>query len=141
NCWRLVIAGDGEPAYVNSLHVLARSLDAQDRVCFVGWVGGEAKLAALQNASLLALPSYQENFGIVVVEALACGVPVLISEHVNLADDVVAANAGWVTSLDPAAMRGALLDALRDTDERDRRGAAGRTLAAGFQWSTVSDEL
>ena len=52
---------------------------------FVGWLEGDRKYAALRGASLLALPSYQENFGICLIEALAYGVPVLVSPHVNLA--------------------------------------------------------
>jgi glycosyltransferase involved in cell wall biosynthesis len=58
----------------------------------------------VHGAALLALRSHQENFGLVVIEALACGVPVLVSPHVNLADDVQAVGAGWVVPLEPAAL-------------------------------------
>jgi glycosyltransferase involved in cell wall biosynthesis len=108
---------------------------------FIGWVTGQEKLAVLQGAALLALPSFQENFGLVVMEALACGVPVLVSEHVNLADEVRAARAGWVVRLDPVALQQGLAEALRQGEERPRRGAAGRALANRFSWPSVATEL
>jgi glycosyltransferase involved in cell wall biosynthesis len=58
----------------------------------------------LPSAVLLALRSPQKNFGPAAVEALACGVPVLVSPHVNLADDVQAVGAGWVVPLGPVVL-------------------------------------
>jgi glycosyltransferase involved in cell wall biosynthesis len=108
---------------------------------FTGWVEGEQKVAALQGAGLLALPSYQESFGLVVAEAMACGVPVLVSADVNLAEDIQAGGAGWVVPLDPRALEHSLADALGRDEERRRRGAAGRLLAAQFNWSRVAVQL
>jgi len=86
--WRLVIAGDGPEAYVRKLKAMAGSSAQRDRIVFTGWLDGEEKDAVLGGASLLVLPSHQENFGLAAVEALACGVPVLVSEYVNLAPDI-----------------------------------------------------
>ena len=94
--WRLVLAGEGPVDYVTSLKRLVADQNATELVIFPGWLEGEHKETALRNASLLALPSHQENFGLCVMESLACGVPVLISPHVNLAPEVTAAGAGWV---------------------------------------------
>jgi len=136
--WRLVIAGDGDANYLASLQALAGS----DKVIFAGWLEGAAKVSALQVASLFALPSRQENFGIAAAEALACGVPVLVSEHVNLAPEIERVKAGWVTSLEPAEFARALAEAIRDAEERERRGRAGRHLAnQEFSWPQVSTEL
>jgi glycosyltransferase involved in cell wall biosynthesis len=140
--WRLVVAGDGDPAYVAGLERLAADLGAGARILFTGWLEGGARAAVLRDAALLALPSRQENFGLSVVEALASGVPVLISEAVNLADDVRAAGAGWVAPLDPAALAAGLREALDAESERARRGKAGRELVERrFTWSRVGAEL
>jgi D-inositol-3-phosphate glycosyltransferase len=86
--------------------------------------------------------SAQENFGIVVAEALACGTPVLISTHVNLADEIIAAQAGWVVPLERPAVLKTLSEVLLDEPERRQRGEAGRQLAgAHFRWPGVAAEL
>jgi glycosyltransferase involved in cell wall biosynthesis len=140
--WRLVVAGDGEPDYVASLKRLIHQQRGEDKIFFAGWLGGLDKMVALRGAALLALPSRQENFGLVVAEALACGTPVLVSTQVNLADEITAAKAGWVAPLERAAWLETLSHALRDDDERARRGLAGRELArARFTWPGVATEL
>jgi glycosyltransferase involved in cell wall biosynthesis len=140
--WRLVVAGDGEVDYVMSLKRLVSERGGDDKILFPGWLGGTDKAAALRGAAVLALLSAQENFGIVVAEALACGTPVLISTHVNLADEIIAANAGWVVPLERTAVLKTLSDVLLDECERERRGAAGRQLAcAHFRWKGVAAEL
>jgi glycosyltransferase involved in cell wall biosynthesis len=140
--WRLVIAGDGDAGYVSALRAHVASVDRDKRVTFRGWLQGEAKVQALSGAALLALPSHQENFGLVVAEALACGTPVLVSTQVNLADEIAAAEAGWVVPLDPTVMRDTLECILRDAGERQCRGRAGRALAqASFRWTSVAGDL
>jgi len=138
--WRLVIAGDGEVDCVAALKWLARN--SNGRVIFTGWLSNGVKAAALNGAQLLALPSFQENFGLCVAEALACGVPVLVSRRVNLAADVLAARAGWVTGLGPGELESALAAAMSDAAERERRGQAGRKFVAErFGFSQVTREL
>ena len=139
--WRLVLAGEGPTQYVAGLRQAVAAARADEQVLFPGWLDGEEKAAALNHASLLALPSYHENFGLCVIEALASGVPVLVSPHVNLAGEVEAAGAGWVVEIEKEAIELALLAALRDRDELVRRGAAGRALAARFEWSIIADKL
>ncbi len=139
--WRLVIAGDGPSEHVARLRAKVESHHANNAVVFPGWLDGKKKNAALCQASLLALPSYQENFGLCVMEALACGVPVLISPHVNLAPDIQAACAGWIAPVEGEAIKEALADALDNKAERIRRGLAGRELSKQFNWSAVADAL
>jgi glycosyltransferase involved in cell wall biosynthesis len=140
--WRLVIAGDGEAAYVDSLKRLVRQKGGEDRVLFTGWLDGAEKVSALRNAALLALPSHQENFGLAAAEALACGVPVVVSEHVNLAPEIEKYGAGWVTSLDAASLANALSEAMGNESERQERGASGRAFAIRhFSWSNLSVDL
>jgi glycosyltransferase involved in cell wall biosynthesis len=139
--WRLVLAGEGPADYVAFLKRIAAQLPAQDGVVFPGWLDGENKETALMNASLLALPSHHENFGLCVIESLACGVPVLISPHVNLAADVQAAGAGWVADVHIHSVEAALAEALGSQRERLRRGEAGRNLALNFAWSSIAERL
>jgi glycosyltransferase involved in cell wall biosynthesis len=140
--WRLVIAGDGEPGYIESLQSLAEERGGADKVLFPGWLGGELKSSALQDAALFALTSHQENFGLAVAEALACGVPALVSERVNLAPEINDFGLGWVVPLDRASLSQTLAQSLRDGDERKRRGRAGQDFVARqFSWAKVAAEL
>src|SRR5581483_5012117 len=86
--------------------------------------------------------SYDENFGLAAAEALACGVPVVVSDRVGLAEEIQDAGAGWVTPLDPLAFRSALRQAMADAEERAHRGARARELArTRYSWATVAEEL
>jgi glycosyltransferase involved in cell wall biosynthesis len=139
--WRLVLAGEGPTEYVNQLRQTAAAANASERVLFPGWLEGTTKDAILQNAALLALPSYHENFGLCVMEALNAGVPVLISPQVNLSTEVKAYGAGWVASIDVETMINALKEALGSAEERQRRGAAGREVAKQFAWPIIAEKL
>jgi glycosyltransferase involved in cell wall biosynthesis len=137
--WRLIIAGDGAADYVSQLKKQAAA--APDRIIFTGWLDGERKEEMLRNASLLALPSYQENFGLCVMEALARSVPVLISPHVNLANEIEAANAGWIAPVETHALSETLAAALGDTEELAKRGRAGQSLSSRYSWERVATDL
>jgi len=140
--WRLVIAGNGDKDYLSSLQALSERLNGSDRVIFAGWLEGAAKASALHGASVFVLPSLQENFGIAAVESLACGVPVLVSEHVNLAAEIERARAGWVAALDTVEFSRTLAEAMSDEDEIRRRGAAGRLyVEEHLSWATAGEEL
>jgi glycosyltransferase involved in cell wall biosynthesis len=137
--WRLVIAGDGAEDYVSRLKAAASV--APDRVEFTGWLEEEEKHAVLSGASLLALPSHQENFGLCVIEALGHSVPVLVSPNVNLATEIVAANAGWVAAIDKDGLAEKLAEALSDNDELIRRGRAGKQLSQKYSWENTAHGL
>lgn len=140
--WRLVLAGDGDAEYVNLLRGLVERDGMRERVVFAGWLEGEQKRTFLRRASLLALTSYQENFGLCVIEALACGVPVIVSPHVNLAPEVEAAGAGWVAPLESGALESVLAASMCDARGRAQRGAAGQELVRRrFTWGAVADQL
>jgi glycosyltransferase involved in cell wall biosynthesis len=142
SAWRLVVAGDGAPEYVGRLRRLAEERQGGGRVVFTGWLDGMERVSALREATVVALVSHQENFGLSIVEAMACGVPVLVSRHVNLAEEIEGAGAGWVTSLDRAALRETLRGVLGADDEWAARGRAGRELVRErFVWSSVALEL
>jgi len=139
--WRLVIAGSGEPGYVSGLERLVAGLGAQQRIVFSGWAEGSSKHDLIAHASLFALPSLHENFGLSLVEALASGVPALVSRHVHLADAVAAAGAGWVVDSDALSLKGGLAEALGAESARVSRGRAARDMARTFAWPAISADL
>lgn len=137
--WRLVIAGDGPVEYVSMLKAKASS--RKDRITFTGWLDGDEKNTFLGGASLLVLPSRQENFGLCVIEAMAQSVPVLVSPNVNLAAEIATANAGWIAPLDQTSLANTMAEALADRDELERRGRAGKQLSEKYSWEKSAREL
>ena len=99
----LVIAGPaGDQNYLQRLKTLAA--DAETSITFCGMLSGNLKWGAFSAADAFVLPSHQENFGIAVVEALACGTPVLISNKVNIWREIVNDSAGFADEDDPAGI-------------------------------------
>jgi glycosyltransferase involved in cell wall biosynthesis len=139
--WRLVLAGDGPADYVSMLKERAAASSYRDRVTFTGWLEGDKKSAVLNGASLLVLPSHQENFGLCVMEALSQSVPVLVSPNVNLAAEIAAANAGWIAPADRTGLADTLAEALSDREELTNRGCAGRQLSQKYSWENSAREL
>lgn len=92
----LVMAGPDQIGWVPKLKAQAEALGITHRITWPGMLQGEIKWGAFYAAEVFCLPSHQENFGIVVAEALACGKPVLISNKVNIWREVVADGAGLV---------------------------------------------
>jgi len=78
--WQLVIAGPDELGHTGEVKAAAKSAGISDRVTFVGPVYGTLKTSLLTAADLFVLPTFSENFGIVVLESLACGVPVITTK-------------------------------------------------------------
>lgn len=97
--WFLTIAGTGAPEYLESLKNLTVKLNIQQHVNWLGQVSNENKFELIANHDLLTLTSYNENFANVVIESLAMGTPVLLSNEVGLADYVVEKDLGWVVPL------------------------------------------
>ena len=93
----LVIAGPDD-GYEKTIKNILNSYKISDRVIFTGILKGENKLAAYVDAELFVLPSYSENFGMSIVEAMACGTPVIISNRVGICDDIEEFNAGIVVA-------------------------------------------
>ena len=92
----LVIAGPDHVRYQSVLQERIAALGLSERITWTGMLTGETKWGAFRCAELFCLPSHQENFAIVVAEALACGTPVAIAHPVNTSADVAAASAGIV---------------------------------------------
>ncbi len=140
--WRLLVAGDGDPAHRRELERLAREQGAAERVLFLGWLDSPLKEAVLAGAELAVLASHQENFGVAAAEAMMAGVPVLVSRQVNLAGEIESLPGGWVSKLDEASLTGALREALDDPGERRRRGRlAAQWARRRYCWERVARQL
>lgn len=138
----LVIAGEGSKAYEEKLRHMVQTSGLQDRVIFVGFVDGEAKRALLRDADIFILPSHQENFGMAIVEAMAAGLPVIISRHVNIHREIAAAGAGIVIAIDSAQVAAALQRLLDDNSLCDTMGKNAKELVeARFLWRTIGPKL
>lgn len=139
---RLVIAGNDEEEYTLTLDDLSRRAGVADRVIFTGPLHGNDKAALLASASVLALPSYSENFGNVVVEAMAAGCPVVVTREVGISDAVEQIGAGVVADGSPAALGGAIAALVSDEPRRQEMGARGRAAALErFSWPAVAAQM
>jgi len=136
--WRLTIAGAGDVAYAEELRRAALDGAAASRIDFLPWLDGEEKLKLLRSASVFAVPSFRENFGLGALEAMACGVPVLVSRGVNLAPAIAQADAGWITGTDDEEIAATLTEAMRDEVGRRRRAANARKLASNYTWDSAA---
>jgi glycosyltransferase involved in cell wall biosynthesis len=136
---RLVIAGNDEEQYRPELERLALQHGVRDRVEFFGFAGAADKQALLARASLLVLPSYSENFGNVVLEAMAAGCPVVVTPEVGLAETVTRVGAGLVVDGKPEILGPALRGLLDDPAMQARCGQAGReAVLREFTWESVA---
>jgi glycosyltransferase involved in cell wall biosynthesis len=94
--WRLVIVGPDQIGLRKGLEGLAVRLRVTDKIVWTGMLTGNVKWGALAASEVFVLPSHQENFGIVVAEAMACSVPVILSNKVNIWREVKNYGAGLI---------------------------------------------
>ncbi len=138
----LLIAGPENSRYGQTVRSWVRERAIADRVTFAGMLTGAAKQAAFAVSSLFVLPSRSENFGVAVVEAMATGMPVVVSEHVNIAPEIVAAGAGVSVPLLVGELRGAMNRLLDNRDRMETTGRNARALAeTEYSWDRVGEKL
>jgi glycosyltransferase involved in cell wall biosynthesis len=94
--WELVIAGPDQVGMLADLKALAERIGVAERITWTGMISGALKWGAIASSEVFVLPSHQENFGIVVAEALACRVPVIISDKVNIWREIQSHQAGFI---------------------------------------------
>jgi glycosyltransferase involved in cell wall biosynthesis len=138
----LVIAGPDNEAYGTRVREMVAAAGLEDQVIFTGPIYGQDILAAYQDSDLFILPSYGENFGMTVIEALAAGTPVLISDKVNIFEDVVASGAGVAVSCMAEPLAGAMIDLINDPIKRAAMAKAARPwVKTNFAWSSIVKDL
>lgn len=130
----LVIAGP-DFGIETQIRAWLETKNLMGRVTFTGMITSQDKLALLQDADVFVLPSHSENFGIGVVEAMHFGMPVLVSDQVNLWLDVVEAGAGLAAPCNPQAFADILSQVLSDRDLARDMGRRGQALVQDkFTW-------
>jgi glycosyltransferase involved in cell wall biosynthesis len=106
-----------------------------------GFVTGDLKTQILQAADIFVLPSYYENFGIAVAEAMIAGKPVVISDQVYIWPEITQSQSGWVTPCQVAPLTEALTEALSNAPERQQRGHNARTHAQNaYSWEAIAHQ-
>ena len=128
--FHLLIAGMGEPDYVNYLKQLVKSSKLTNRVTFTGFVQNEQKNLLLQGSDLFVLPSVSENFSIATAEAMRAGKPVIVTPGVQLAPEIITANAGLVVEQDVNALFDGISELLSSPKLREELGKNGSTWAS-----------
>jgi glycosyltransferase involved in cell wall biosynthesis len=137
----MILAGDASDPYCAEIDRLLARHTLRAQVELIGHIGGQAKWDLLRNARFLVLPSYSENFGNVVVEALAVGCPAIVTPEVGAKDVVLRSGGGLVANGDPDSLRTALVRLWDDADERTRMGEAGaRYVRAHLGWPAVAEQ-
>ena len=125
----LVVAGGGDPGYVRKMHALAESSAEAKRIVFVGPTSGEAKSALVCSATVMAIPSFHENFGMAVAEGLACSVPTLVTPGLGIGAEILACGAGFPCGEESNLIAASLARALRVPDQLRAGGENGRRWA------------
>lgn len=141
--FHFVLAGANpqDPHYEAQIRAQIRASPLAAHTTMTGFVTGDRKAALLRTASLFVLPSYYENFGIAIAEAMIAGVPVVVSDRVQICDQIAQSQAGWVCACDISALTETLRTALQNPIDRQRRGANAQAYAqTHFGWETIAQQ-
>jgi glycosyltransferase involved in cell wall biosynthesis len=140
--WELVIAGPDDGGHRAEVEQRVREQGIEEDVTFAGPVYGEDKWALYRSSDLFVLPTHSENFGVVIAEALASGVPVITTKGAewSILED---RDCGWWIDIGKDPLVEALRDAMGRTDaERLEMGRRGRQVAEEeFSWDSVAERM
>jgi glycosyltransferase involved in cell wall biosynthesis len=140
--FHLILAGSGEQDYLSYLSELVVSLGLASRTSTSGFVTGRDKNLLLQGSDIFVLPSFSENFGIAVAEAMAAGLPVVVTPEVQISPEIMAADAGLVVAGDVAPLADAIAQLLASPEFRQQLGENGKRLASHrYCWSAIASHL
>jgi glycosyltransferase involved in cell wall biosynthesis len=138
----LLLAGNDDEQYRAELESLVAKLGLNGRIRFLGFVGDSEKSALLESVDLLVLPSYSENFGNAVLEAMAHACPVVVTPEVGISASVENAGAGLVVPGQPETLADAIARLCRDRTLRMSMGEAGkRVTEREFGWPRVATKM
>mgnify|MGYP000019069406 CR=1 FL=1 len=135
---RLVIAGEDEGLW-SALQEKAKSNGTLERIRYIGPVQGQHKIALIAGARALVLPSYSESFGMSALEAMACGIPVVVTPETGIADHVRAAGAGIVAEGTAEDFGKALRGLMENPGQCKEMGEKGQQYARDcFSWAAIA---
>jgi len=138
----LLIAGSDRTGYRATLEAKARDLGISDSVTFAGWIDGDLKGAAFANAEVFVLPSFSENFGTVVAEALSHGLPVITTTATPW-KELAERRCGWCIDIGVAPLARSLREALTlSSHDRAEFAERGRALVRDrFSWERIASDM
>jgi glycosyltransferase involved in cell wall biosynthesis len=142
--FQFVLAGANpqDPTYEQQIADRLKKSTLGQQTTIAGFVRGEEKLALLADADVFVLPSYYENFGIAVAEAMAVGTSVIISNRVHIWQEIEAARAGWVTPCEVEQLTHRLRLTLQQPEEREQRGKNARVLVQQqYSWRAIAKQI
>lgn len=132
-------ANPQDRAYETSIKQKVESSAWAKWATVVGFVSGELKAQILSAADVFVLPSYYENFGIAVAEAMAAKIPVVISDQVHIWPAIKESESGWVVPTEVEALTDALGEAIAQPDVRLQRGEnAQRCAKENYSWGAIA---
>ncbi|MGH8002434.1 MAG: hormogonium polysaccharide biosynthesis glycosyltransferase HpsP [Brasilonema sp.] len=141
--FHFVLAGTNpqDPSYEEKIKLQVQASELRSHTTITGFVTGEFKSALLQAADIFVLPSYYENFGIAVAEAMAAGTPVVVSDQVHICQEVRESESGWVGATDVSELTNLLRIALQNPSERQRRGLYAKEYALkNYSWDAIAHQ-
>ncbi|NET72554.1 MAG: glycosyltransferase [Sphaerospermopsis sp. SIO1G2] len=142
--FHFVLAGTNpqDPIYEQKIKSEIENSSLQDYTTVTGFVTGETKIGLLQTADLFVLPSYYENFGIAVAEAMVAGTPVIISDQVHIYQQIIDSESGWVGKTSVESVVDLLTTALSQPQECQRRGLNAQEYAMNnFSWDAIAKQI
>ena len=138
---RLIVAGpEGEPGYLAVLEKRARDAGVESRVIFTGPLYDDAKAAVLADSDIFVLPSRYENFANSAAEAMACGIPVIITDSCGIRS-LVDGRAGLIVSPEPEPLSGAIRSLISDRGAYRKFRDGARAVAAELGWDRLSEQM
>jgi glycosyltransferase involved in cell wall biosynthesis len=138
----LVIAGPDSEGWGDRVRSWLKEEEVLERSTFTGMLLGPDKVAAYRDAAMFVLPSYSENFGLAVLEAMAAGLPVIISDNVNIWREVESAGAGKVVPCDVPKLTAEILGLLDKPEMADQMGQKGKKLVRDdYAWHKIATRL
>ncbi|WGV24847.1 hormogonium polysaccharide biosynthesis glycosyltransferase HpsP [Halotia branconii] len=142
--FHFVLAGTNpqDPDYEQKIKLKIENSPLRSHTTITGFVSGDLKASLLQAADLFVLPSYYENFGIAVAEAMVAGVPVVISDQVHIYQQVIDSNSGWVCTTNIQILVKLIKEALQNPQERQQRGLNAQNYALQhFSWDAIARQI
>ncbi len=142
--FQFVLAGTNpqDPGYEQKINLQIQASPLNKHTTITGFVTGELKSALLEAADLFVLPSYYENFGIAVAEAMVAEIPVIISDQVHICQEVNSSESGWVGKTEVESIADLLREALKYPEERQRRGKQARQYALlNYSWDAIAQKI
>lgn len=137
--WQLLVIGNGEAEYIHRLENWAKSLGVEDSIKILPPVFGDAKINVYQESALFCLPSFSENFGMVIAEAMSCGTPVITTTNCPW-EILKETNTGWCVNLSLDNLERALREALTmsPTELYDMGQKASKLIYENFDYRNVT---